>query len=164
MARPNVNRQVLAEFEFATVEKKDCAGNIRYETETSVNEPLRIRPDGYDQIRVGQHHKVTVTEEEVKNCDGNKLYTKDVNVHQSQVEGARPGFSGSNGFNAPQGSNGNNQPSENKDGLTPLQVLKNFVDQFHSDYSRDRTAQWVMIAVGVAVGLTGMVLGIIALS
>ena len=123
-------------------------GQATVKTYTSVNETLKVDPAlktrQIGKVRVEMH----VTED--RSVGDNQIYEKNVTMHQirdnipygtTEIGSSPAGTSGTSGT-----------PGKSTDGLTPLQVLKNFVDNIASDV-RLHTALLVGIGILAAAGV-----------
>lgn len=138
MATKNKKEEVLGYAEFGAYMHRDNGGKARIAAYTSVNKPLSV--EAHDETTKIASRRYKIIEEERAELNGNTFYTKDVWNEQEGSSGTP--MSGSNYTEAP---NTTQTPNANADGLTPLQVLKNFVDNIAADV---RQHTWLIVAIG----------------
>jgi hypothetical protein len=121
-------------------------GQATVKTYTSVNETLKVDPAlktrQIGKVRVEMH----VTED--RSVGDNQIYEKNVTMHQ--IRDNIP--SGTTEIGSSPAGTSAGTPGKSTDGLTPLQVLKNFVDNIASDV-RLHTALLVGIGILAAAGV-----------
>lgn len=123
-------------------------GKATVKTYTAVNEPLKV--DAADRTRQIGKVRVEMHVIESKNVVDNQIYQKDVEMFQIRDD-ATPSET-----SEMSSSSVNPSGAVPKDGLTPLQVLKNFVDNIAKG-QRLHTAL-IVGAVAIAVAAFVMVL------
>lgn len=135
--------KVLGFAKFGAFMHRDNGGRMKIAAYSSVNKDLAIEGDHDETTKIASR-TYKIVEEENAVLNGNKFYSKDVWNEQSG-EGDVKSYTDPERYAdiAP-------PTAPNKEGLTPLQVLKNFVDNLAADFRQDRTAQWIVI-VGLAV-------------
>lgn len=122
-------------------------GEAYVKSYTSANEPLRVDSAQHTQKVGGVKVKMLVEEDNSCKKDGS-FYKKTVWNEQLRDNASSP----TTGYGT-HSINTNGQPTtDNKDGLTPLQVLKNFVDNIAADV-RQHTWLIVLTAIVAAVAL-----------
>jgi hypothetical protein len=133
--------KVLGYARFGAYMHRNNGGKMNISAYTAVNKPLAI--DAADEtVRIAER-TYKIIEEERPELDGSKFYSKDVWNEQSG-----DGDTYSNTSSSPAGNNGygNEESKEPADGLSPLKVLKNFVDNIAAD---NRTQWWVIVVVAI---------------
>jgi len=135
--------KVLGYAKFGAYMHRNNGGKMNISAYTAVNKPLAIDPAD-ETVRIAER-TYKIVEEENPVLDGNKFYSKDVWNEQS---GEGDTYTGTQ--RSPAGedynTNGNGEQKEPSDGLSPLKVLKNFVDNIAAD---NRTQWWVIVAVAI---------------
>lgn len=127
---------------------------------TSVNEPLKV--DTAEQTRKVGHVRVHMhVEEDTGVKSDGSFYTKTVWNEQERDGGSGTGYSEKRPVNTESNSQNDEQPN-NKE-LTPLQVLKNFVDNIASDVRNKETHIFTLALVAGAALIVGAVALIVAL-
>jgi hypothetical protein len=98
--------------------------------------------------------RVTMHVSEDTSVHKNQVYEKDINMDQQILEEGSPSKGGTSSMGkeylTPEDGNG-----KNPDGLTPLQVLKNFVDNI----AKDNRVQWILIVAIAIIAVAGLFLG-----
>lgn len=134
--------------------RHENAGKVSVETVSTANKPVSPTADSERITRLGKVRVETRVTEWKGTGDDGKVYQKDIET--IQINDSSVPSSSSTGLN-PQYT-GEAQKA-NPDGLSPLQVLKNFVDNIAAD---NRT-QWVcMVAIGL-IAAAALVMSIILL-
>lgn len=135
--------KVLGYAKFGAFMHRDNGGKMKVSAYTSVNKPLTV--DSADETTRIAERTYKIVEEERPVLNGNKFYEKEVWNEQSghgDVQGTKPAGTNEVG--------GDPSVSEGKDGLSPLKVLKNFVDNLAEDVRSDRGfARWGLVIVAV---------------
>lgn len=149
-----ISGRLLGSAEIASYLVENDGGNEKVIARTSVNSPI-LAPDGKHVHRMGGV-RVKMIEEEDKTVKldngGSQFYHKEVNVIQEPLS-KKSGSVPDREYDNP---SGDYQPS-GKDGLTPLQTLKNFVDNVAADGRQTRG--WVKFALVLGgIGLCGFIL------
>ena len=146
--------KVLGYAKFGAFMHRDNGGKMKISAYSSVNKPLTI--DSADETTRVAERTYKIVEEERPELNGSKFYEKTVWNEQTgtgDVQGTRP--SGSNDVDSDPENNENNKE------LTPLRVLKNFVDNLAEDVRSDRGfARWGLILVAV-VAVAAFVIALI---
>ena len=125
-----------------------------------VNRPLMV--DDAALTKRLKRVRVTMNVAEDKSVHKNQVYEKDINMVQEILD--EPNTKGGvtsteKNYNLGPDGNGNGNGS-NKDGLTPLQVLKNFVDNIAADV---RQHGWMILGVGL-IAAAALVAALIAIA
>ena len=151
MAKKGNREEVLGYAKFGAFMHRDNGGKMKVSAYTSVNKPLII--DSADETTRIAERTYKIVEEERPELNGNKFYEKEVWNEQS----------GSGDVAGPTG-HGSSTPgenSENGDGLSPLKVLKNFVDNLAADVRADRGfARWGLLLIGL-VSVAALVIAVL---
>ena len=137
-------KEVVGYAKFGAYLHRDNGGKARIAAYTSVNQPLRV--EAHDETTRIAERTYKIVEEENAKLDGSTFYTKDVWNEQSGTAGETL----EDGVSLPGATPNEGIPGEN---LSPLQVLKNFVDNI----AADNRLQWIAI-VGIAVVLVAATL------
>ena len=131
--------KVLGYARFGAYMHRNNGGKMNISAYTAVNKPLAIDPAD-ETVRIAER-TYKIVEEENPVLDGNKFYSKDVWNEQSG-----DGDVYSNTTSQPAGNGNNEEQKEPADGLSPLKVLKNFVDNIAAD---NRTQWWMIVTVAI---------------
>jgi hypothetical protein len=119
---------------------RDNGGKASVRAYTSVNEELKV--DASDEVQKIGDVKVEFRVTENNNLNGSKIYQKDISTVQI------PGNTNTQSTTA----TGSSDPLYNEtpvsDGLSPLKVLKNFVDHI----KEEQTMMWVVVGVSLVLG------------
>jgi hypothetical protein len=120
--------------------RHENAGRVSFETVSSANKNVKPTIDSERTTRLGKVRVETrVTEWKGTDTDG-KVYQKDIETVQINEN--------SGGSNTPishTGGNGTPNSEEPTHDLTPMQVLKNMMDEGFRSLRNDATAQWIVI-------------------
>lgn len=156
MAKGKTNEEILGYAEFGAYLHRDNGGKARIAAYTSVNKPLSV--EAHDETTKIAARRYKIIEEERAELQDNKFYTKDI-WNEQEGSGNPQSASYSNSQDAPNNNvnTGNGTTGTNTDGLTPLQVLKNFVDNIAADV---RQHNWMLLAIGI-VAAVGLVVALI---
>jgi hypothetical protein len=149
--------RLLGSAEIASYLVENDGGNEKVIARTSVNSPI-LAPDGKHVHRLGGV-RVKMIEEEDKTVKldngGSQFYQKEVNVIQEPLSKKNESVPDRE-YDTPSG--GYSQPM-GKDGLTPLQVLKNMVDNHANDIRN--FGNWTKIAILLSgIGLAGFIISL----
>lgn len=134
-----VSSKVLGYARFGAYMHRNNGGKMNISAYTAVNKPLAIDPAD-ETVRIAER-TYKIVEEENSVLDGSKFYSKDVWNEQSG-----DGDTYSNTSSHPAGNGNNEEQKEPTDGLSPLKVLKNFVDNIAAD---NRTQWWVIVVIAI---------------
>jgi hypothetical protein len=140
--------KVLGYAKFGAFMHRDNGGKMKISAYTAVNKPLTV--DGADETTRIAERTYKIVEEERPELNGNKFYEKEVWNEQS---GSGDVTQTKNTTNVDEG----NTPNNNGDGLSPLKVLKNFVDNIAAD---NRT-QWIVICACIVLGAAAIAIALI---
>lgn len=149
MGKKTGEEKVLGYAKFGAFMHRNNGGKMNISAYTAVNKPLQV--DAADETTRIAERTYKIVEEETPELNGNKFYEK--NVWNEQTGS---GDQGQYKSTSPAGTPANGE-QPNKDGLTPLQVLKNFVDNIAAD---NRT-QWIAIAAGLILAAAGLAIALI---
>ena len=131
--------KVLGYARFGAYMHRNNGGKMNISAYTAVNKPLAV--DTADEtVRIAER-TYKIVEEERPELDGSKFYSKDVWNEQSGE-----GDTYSNATHQPNGDSNVNEEKEPSDGLSPLKILKNFVDNIAAD---NRTQWWMIVTVAI---------------
>ena len=150
MAAKKINEEILGYAEFGAYMHRDNGGKARIAAYTSVNKPLSVEAHNETTKIASKRYKII--EEERAELNGNTFYSKDIWNEQEGSSGTPASRSSHN--DVP--TNTGNGTTPNADGLTPLQVLKNFVDNIAADV---RQHTWLLVAIG-CIAAAALVLAI----
>lgn len=132
--------------------RHENAGRVSFETVSTANKEVHPTSDSERITRLGKVRVETKVTEWKGVADNGKVYQKDIETIQTN-DSTNPS-SVSYGMTQPVAGN---NTAETSDGLTPLKVLKNFVDNI----ATDNRAQWIcMIALGV-IAATALILALV---
>ena len=134
--------KVIGSAEIGAYMHRNNGGKVNISSYTSVNKKLTT--DTADETTRIAHKRFEIIEKEVPELDGNKFYSKDIWNEQTDMGGQTGTYPGRNNNSSYE------QPEEAKQGLSPLQVLKNFVDNIAADV---RQHTWLIVAIGVIAAL-----------
>ena len=141
--------KVLGYAKFGAFMHRDNGGKMKISAYTAVNKPLSV--DVADETTKIAERTYKIVEEEHPELNGNKFYEKTVWNEQT---GSGDVTQSKNTTDAP----GSNHENNNDDsGLSPLKVLKNFVDNIAAD---NRT-QWIVIAACIILGAAAITIALI---
>lgn len=143
------DEKVLGYAKFGAFMHRDNGGKMKISAYTAVNKPLSV--DVADETTRIAERTYKIVEEERPELNGNKFYEKEVWNEQS---GSSDSTQYKNTTDAPQG---NTPGNENGSELTPLKVLKNFVDNIAAD---NRT-QWIIISLAILLGAAAIAIALI---
>jgi hypothetical protein len=119
-------------------------GEAYVKSYTATNEPLKVDSSNLTKKVGGVRVKMLVEEDTGSRKDGS-FYKKTVWNEQERDNVSSP-TSGYGRHEVDGTPYNNNAAPENKDGLTPLQVLKNFVDNIAADV---RQHTWLLVGVAI---------------
>jgi hypothetical protein len=139
--------KILGYAKFGAFMHRDNGGKMKISAYTAVNKPLAV--DVADETTRIAERTYKIVEEERPELNGNKFYEKEVWNEQS---GSGDATQTKNVTDAPEGNTPNNG-----DGLSPLKVLKNFVDNIAAD---NRT-QWIVICACIVLGAAAIAIALI---
>jgi hypothetical protein len=135
-------------------------GTAKIKAYHSTNKPVKV--DAADLTKRIAHKRYRLVEEEIAEAKSDCFYEKE--FENVQEEAGKPEVN--SGYKEDDYEPQVPMPPKNGE-PGPLQVLKNFVDNIaadvrnlRSDFGQDRTAQWIMIAAALAVGIGALVLGL----
>lgn len=151
------NEKVLGYADFGAYMHRNEGGTMKIAAYTSVNKPLSV--EAHDETTKIAQRRYKIVEEERAELDGNKFYQKDVwNVQEETGKDIKPTVQNNNKY-VPTGEHSCpapiNTPMANGE-LTPLAVLKNFVDNI----AADNRMQWLAIA-GIALMIMLVAVGVL---
>lgn len=140
--------------EVATYQHEN-AGKVMFETVNSANKEVSPTRDSERITRLGKIRVETRVTEWKGTNDNGQVYQKDVETVQINDGNSGP-TSSSNNYSSPT-STGAQDPQEPSDGLTPLKVLKNFVDNI----AADNRLQWICIVTLGIIAAAALVLALV---
>lgn len=157
-----MSKKVIGSAEFGAFMHRNNGGKVNISAYTAVNKPLKV--DAADETECIARRKYSIVEDERPELEGNKFYSK--SVWNEQTESGKKDYSDKTPVgNREYYDNEQEEKPDNKE-LTPLQVLKNFVDKIQDQIIQMKTEKaimWVMLVLLGAVAACALGVAILAL-
>lgn len=131
--------------------RNNGTGKVSVKMHTSVNKPLAL--DDADEVLKVKKIRVETHVVEDKGLTDGVAYQKDIETIQL-TDGDAPETSSSY-------QTGAEDPVKSADGPSPLQVLKNFVDNIAADVREKHTLTMILVAAALVLGTAALILAIV---